>query len=111
MALYHCSLRWFEASSCKPASRDLPSSLVQPRGALTDGKSVNSPDRRQVFDAADDPHDALTFLADQRIDLVDFLDQARPIPAEDSFIPLRFENSGDGVIRPSFWRFPCEMLL
>ncbi|MDO9529848.1 MAG: serine hydrolase domain-containing protein [Syntrophales bacterium] len=35
MALYHCSLRWFEASSCKPASRDLPSSLVQPRGALT----------------------------------------------------------------------------
>ena len=35
MALYHCSLRWFEARSCKPAPRDLPSSLVQPRGALT----------------------------------------------------------------------------
>jgi hypothetical protein len=26
---------WFEASSCKPTSSDLPSSLVQPRGALT----------------------------------------------------------------------------
>ncbi|MEN6318662.1 MAG: hypothetical protein ABFD82_07900, partial [Syntrophaceae bacterium] len=40
LALYQCSLRWFEARSCKPTSRDLPSSLVQPRGALTDGKRV-----------------------------------------------------------------------
>ena len=30
------SLRWFEACSCKPAPRDLPSSLVQLRGALTE---------------------------------------------------------------------------
>jgi len=36
MALYHCSLRRFEANSCKPASRDLPSSLVQPRGTLVE---------------------------------------------------------------------------
>ena len=28
MALYHSSLRWFEACSCKPASRGLPSSLL-----------------------------------------------------------------------------------
>ena len=28
MTLYHSSLRWFEASSCKPTSRDLPSSLL-----------------------------------------------------------------------------------
>ena len=34
MALYHSSLRWFEACSCKPTPRDLPSSFVQPRGAL-----------------------------------------------------------------------------
>jgi hypothetical protein len=27
MALYQCSLRWFEACSCKPTSRGLPSSL------------------------------------------------------------------------------------
>ena len=35
LALYQSSLRWFEACSCKLTSRDLPSSLVQPRGALT----------------------------------------------------------------------------
>jgi hypothetical protein len=29
MALYHSSLRWFEARSCKPAPRGLPSSSVQ----------------------------------------------------------------------------------
>ena len=34
MALYHSSLRWFGACSCKPTPRDLPSSFVQPRGAL-----------------------------------------------------------------------------
>lgn len=37
LALYQCSSRWFEASSCKTASRDLPSSLAQPRGALISG--------------------------------------------------------------------------
>jgi hypothetical protein len=36
LALYQSSLRWFEACSCKPAPRDLPSSLAQLRGALTD---------------------------------------------------------------------------
>ena len=35
MALYHSSLRWFGTCSCKPVPRGLPSSLVQPRGALT----------------------------------------------------------------------------
>jgi hypothetical protein len=30
---YPCSLRWFETCSSKPVSRDLPSSLVPPRGA------------------------------------------------------------------------------
>jgi hypothetical protein len=34
MTLYHCSLRWFEVSS-QADFEDLPSSLVQPRGALT----------------------------------------------------------------------------
>jgi len=28
MALYQCSLRWFEARSCKPTSRGLPSSFL-----------------------------------------------------------------------------------
>jgi hypothetical protein len=36
MALYHCSLMWLEANSCKPASRGLPSSLVQHRGTLVE---------------------------------------------------------------------------
>ena len=31
LALYQRSLRWFEASSCKPAPRGLPSSLAQLR--------------------------------------------------------------------------------
>ena len=31
MALYQCSLRWFEACSCKPAPRGPPSSVVQLR--------------------------------------------------------------------------------
>jgi hypothetical protein len=31
MALYQCSLRWFEACSCKPAPKGLPSSFVQLR--------------------------------------------------------------------------------
>ena len=31
LALYQRSLRWFEASTCMAASRDLPSSLVQHR--------------------------------------------------------------------------------
>lgn len=58
----------------------------------------DGPDNRRIFDAADDPHGALTFRADQRIDLVDFLYQTRPIPAEDFFIPLGFEDTGDDVI-------------
>ena len=33
-ALYQRSLRWFEACSCKPAPRDLPSSFVQLRTLL-----------------------------------------------------------------------------
>jgi len=42
MALNQCSSRWFEACSCKPTSRDLPSSLVQHRGALTTWNHVFS---------------------------------------------------------------------
>jgi len=37
MAFGHSSLRWFEAYSCKSASRGLPSAFVQLR-AITDGK-------------------------------------------------------------------------
>src|SRR5664280_2163558 len=35
MALYQCSLRWFEACSCKPAPRGLPLSFMRLRGALS----------------------------------------------------------------------------
>ncbi len=48
---------------------------------------------RRVFDAADDPHVPLTFRTDQGIYLIDLLYQTRPIPAEDFFIPLGFENT------------------
>jgi len=34
MAFDHSSLRWFEACSCKPAPRGLPSSLAQLRAAI-----------------------------------------------------------------------------
>ena len=37
LAFDQSSLRWFGACPCKPAPRDLPSSLVQLRGALTGG--------------------------------------------------------------------------
>jgi hypothetical protein len=33
MVLYHCSLRGFEACSCEPVSRGIPSSPLQLRGA------------------------------------------------------------------------------
>ena len=33
MAFDHSSLRWFEASTCMAASKGLPSSFAQPRGA------------------------------------------------------------------------------
>ena len=35
LALYQSSLRWFEACSCKPTPRGLPSSLMFLRGAPT----------------------------------------------------------------------------
>jgi hypothetical protein len=57
----------------------------------------DGPDHRRVFDAADDPHGSLTFRTDQRIDLVDLLYQTRPVPTEDFFIPLRFEDTENDV--------------
>jgi hypothetical protein len=56
------------------------------------------PDYRRVFDAADNPHGSQTFRTDQRIDFVDLLYQTRPIPTEDLFSSLRFEDTGNDVI-------------
>ncbi len=39
MALYQCSLRWFEACPCKPAPRGRPSSLLYLRGARSPTKN------------------------------------------------------------------------
>jgi hypothetical protein len=66
----------------------------------------DGPDDRRVFDAADDPHDSLTFRTDQGIDLVDLLYQTRPIPTEDFFIPQRFEDTGNDVIAAFLLPFP-----
>ncbi|MFH1079872.1 MAG: hypothetical protein V1766_06385 [Pseudomonadota bacterium] len=33
------------------------------------------------------------------IDLVDILDRPCPIPAKECFIPLRFEDAGNGLFR------------
>ena len=40
----------------------------------------------------------LTLRTDQRIDFVDLLNKPRPVPPERLFIPLRFEDAGNGVI-------------
>jgi hypothetical protein len=56
----------------------------------------DGPDHRRVFDAADDPHGTLALRTDQGIDFVDLLYQTRPIPVEALFIPLRFEDAGNG---------------
>jgi hypothetical protein len=58
----------------------------------------DGPDDRRVFDAADDPHVSPAFRANQWIDLIDFLNKARPVPTEDFFIPLWFEDTGNDVI-------------
>jgi len=58
-----------------------------------------------VFDAADDPHFPLTLWAEQGIDLVYLLNQARPVPPEGFLIPLRFENTGDGIVSAGFLPF------
>jgi len=58
----------------------------------------DGPDHRRVFDAADDPHVSPAFRANQWIDLIDLLNQPRPVPPEDLFIPLRFEDTGNDVI-------------
>ena len=58
-----------------------------------------SPDHRLVFDTADDPYGALTFRTDQRIDLVDFLNQPSPTFPESLHITLRFKDTGHGVIK------------
>jgi hypothetical protein len=58
----------------------------------------DGPDHRRVFDAADDPHGALTFRTDQGIDFVDLLYQPGPVSPEDFFIPLRLDDGGNGVI-------------
>ena len=58
----------------------------------------DGPDHRRVFDAADDPHGALALRTDQGICFVYLLYQTRPIPAEDLFILLRFEDTGNDVI-------------
>ncbi len=44
MTLYHSSLRWFEACSCKPTPRGLPSSFVQLRAKLSYSRGTLLPD-------------------------------------------------------------------
>ena len=55
-------------------------------------------DHRRVFDAAYDPHGALTLRTDQWIDFVDLLYQPGPVSPEDFFIPLGFEDAGDSFV-------------
>jgi hypothetical protein len=73
----------------------------------------DGPDHRRVFDAADDPHGALTLRTDQRIDLPVlrrdrpsyFLNKSRPVPPEDFFISLGFEDAGDSLVAAFFLSF------
>jgi len=65
----------------------------------------NSPDDGRVLDAADDPHFPLTLWAEQGIDLVNLLNQARPVPLDGLFIPLRIEDARDILIRSRLFPF------
>ena len=56
------------------------------------------PNDRRVFNAADDPHGTLALRADQGICLIDLLNKTRPVPPEDLFIPLGFEDAGDSLV-------------
>lgn len=64
------------------------------------------PDDQRILDGTDDPHGPLKFRTNQRIDLVNLLYQTRPIPTEDFFIPLRFDDGGNGVIGSFLLPFP-----
>jgi hypothetical protein len=67
--------------------------------------------RNGILDAADDPHGAPASRADQRIDLVYLLNQARPVPPEGLFISLHVEDAGDGIVVFRLLPFPRETLL
>jgi hypothetical protein len=54
-----------------------------------------------VLNEADDPHDSLTFLADQGIYFVDLLYQSRPVPTKDLFIPCDSMIEGTASSLPS----------
>jgi hypothetical protein len=56
LALYQRSLRWFAACTCMPAERGLPSSPVQPRGALSE-RIFHS---RQKIDRIDNKQKAIS---------------------------------------------------
>jgi len=58
----------------------------------------DGPNDGGVFDAADDAHLAFALRTDQRIDLVYFLYQPRPVPAKGSNIDFRFEDTGNRVV-------------
>jgi hypothetical protein len=66
----------------------------------------DGPDDGRVFDAADDPHDALTFRTDQGIYFVYLLNQPRPAFPESLFVSLRIEDAGNGVIQTFLLPFP-----
>jgi hypothetical protein len=63
------------------------------------------PDHRRILDETDDSHVPLTFLTDQRIYLVYFLNQPGPTFPESLYVSLRFEDAGDGVLQ-TFLFFP-----
>jgi len=64
------------------------------------------PDDRRAFDAADDPHGALALWIDQGINFVYFLNKPRPVSPEDLCVPLRFEDTGDGIVAAFLLPFP-----
>ena len=71
----------------------------------------DGPDHGRIFDHADDPHRALAVRADQRINLVDLLDQARPVFPQGSFIRRDIQDAGRAASVPASFLFPREALL
>jgi len=65
----------------------------------------NFPDDLRVFDEADDAHGSLAFGANQRINLIYFLNQPCPAFPESFIVCDRFSHAGDDIICPRFFPF------
>jgi hypothetical protein len=70
LALYQRSFRWFEACSCKPAPRGLPSSLTQLRTLILQMCTRGALNSRYIIQPSEKRSCILTFLESQNSSFV-----------------------------------------